>query len=51
MHSIEIKILIFFSCGININKKGKPPEDADSFRKEKDKFKKYFSAKPGNQKK
>ena len=21
MHSIEIKILIFFSCGININKK------------------------------
>ena len=30
----------------NINKKGIPPQDADDFRNEKDKFKKYFSEKP-----
>ena len=32
----------------NIVKKGNPPEaDGDSFKEEADKFKKYFSDKPG----
>jgi ferredoxin len=31
----------------NIIIKKNPPEDADNYRDEKDKFKKYFSEKPG----
>ena len=31
----------------NIVKKKDPPEDADDYRDEKDKFKKYFSEQPG----
>ena len=34
----------------NITKKGIPPRDADNFRKEKKKFEKYFSEKPGKTK-
>ena len=31
----------------NIVSKGKPPEDGEKFNDEEDKFKKYFSEKPG----
>ena len=31
----------------NINEKGTPPEDAEDFADEKDKFDKYFSPNPG----
>ena len=33
----------------NIVKKGNPPEDGDNFKNEEDKFKKYFSEKPGTE--
>ncbi len=32
----------------NIVKKGSPPADGDKFKDEEDKFKKYFSDKPGS---
>jgi ferredoxin len=32
----------------NITRKGEAPADADAFKDEKDKFKKYFSKNPGN---
>jgi ferredoxin len=32
----------------NITRKGEAPADADAFKDEKDKFKKYFTEKPGS---
>ncbi len=34
----------------NITRKGEPPADAEDFKDEKDKYEKYFSAKPGTKK-
>jgi len=37
----------FSSKWPNIVRKGTPPEDGEKFQSESDKFKKYFSEKPG----